>query len=90
MTQPWPLDAWPATLTRVLVGRDDRLFPEAFQRRVAEERLGIEAETVPGGHLVPLADPEGVADRLDRIPHRRFARLALDRIDGVSVASRSR
>jgi pimeloyl-ACP methyl ester carboxylesterase len=66
MTQPWPLDAWPATPTRVLVGRDDRLFPEAFQRRVARERLGIEAETIPGGHLVPLADPEGVADRLIR------------------------
>jgi pimeloyl-ACP methyl ester carboxylesterase len=66
MTQPWPLDAWPATPTRVLVGRDDRLFPEAFQRRVARERLGIDAETIPGGHLVPLADPEGVADRLIR------------------------
>ena len=75
MTQPWPLDAWPATLTRVLVGRDDRLFPEAFQRRVAEERLGIEAETIPGGHLVPLADPEGVADRLIRsAPPFRSAR----------------
>ena len=66
MTQPWPLAAWPATPTRVLVGRDDRLFPEAFQRRIALERLGIEAETIPGGHLVPLADPEGVADRLIR------------------------
>jgi pimeloyl-ACP methyl ester carboxylesterase len=66
MTQPWPLDAWPATPTRVLVGRDDRLFPEEFQRRVARDRLGIEAETIPGGHLVALADPEGVADQLIR------------------------
>jgi pimeloyl-ACP methyl ester carboxylesterase len=66
MTQPWPLDAWPAPPTRVLVGRDDRLFPEAFQRRVARERLGIEAETIPGGHLAALADPDGVADRLIR------------------------
>jgi pimeloyl-ACP methyl ester carboxylesterase len=66
MTQPWPLETWPATATRVLVGRDDRLFPEAFQRRVTRERLGIEAETIPGGHLAALADPEGVADRLDR------------------------
>jgi pimeloyl-ACP methyl ester carboxylesterase len=64
MTQPWPLAAWPATPTRVLVGRDDRLFPEAFQRRVARERIGMEAETMPGGHLVALSDPEGVADRL--------------------------
>jgi pimeloyl-ACP methyl ester carboxylesterase len=66
MAQPWPMNAWPATPTRVLVARDDRLFPEAFQRRVARERLGIEAETIPGGHLVPLADPEGVADHLIR------------------------
>jgi pimeloyl-ACP methyl ester carboxylesterase len=66
MTEPWPLDAWPDTPTRVLVGRDDRLFPEAFQRRVARERLGIEAETMPGGHLVALAGPDGVADRLIR------------------------
>ena len=47
ITQPWPLDAWPATPARVLAGRDDRLFPEAFQRRIARERLGIEAETIP-------------------------------------------
>jgi pimeloyl-ACP methyl ester carboxylesterase len=66
MTQPWPLAAWPETPTRVLVSRDDRLFPEAFQRRVARERLDVEAETIPGGHLVPLADPEGVADHLIR------------------------
>ncbi|HEX6580147.1 MAG TPA: alpha/beta hydrolase [Actinomycetota bacterium] len=66
MTQRWPLASWPATPTRVLVGRDDRLFPEEFQRRVARERLGIEAETIPGGHLVALADPEGLADRLIR------------------------
>jgi pimeloyl-ACP methyl ester carboxylesterase len=64
MTQPWPLDARPATPTRVLVGRDDRLFPAAFQRRVARKRLGIEAETIPGGHLAALADPEGVAEQL--------------------------
>jgi hypothetical protein len=42
----------------VLVGSDDRLFPEAFQRRVTREGLGIEAVTMPGGHLVALADPE--------------------------------
>jgi hypothetical protein len=34
------------------------VFPEVFQRRVAPERLGIEAETIPSGHLAPLADQE--------------------------------
>ncbi|HEX5626912.1 MAG TPA: alpha/beta hydrolase [Actinomycetota bacterium] len=64
MEQPWPLDAWPRTPTRVLAGRDDRLFPAAFQSRVARDRLGLGLETIPGGHLVALSDPRGLVDRL--------------------------
>jgi pimeloyl-ACP methyl ester carboxylesterase len=52
--------------TRVLAGRDDRLFPAAFQRRVARERLGIEADEIPGGHLVALSNPRELVDRLER------------------------
>jgi pimeloyl-ACP methyl ester carboxylesterase len=62
--QPWPLKAWPDVPTRVLVGRDDRFFPADFQRRVAEERLGITPDEMPGGHLVALSQPEELADRL--------------------------
>src|SRR4029453_16516838 len=51
MGQPWPLGAWPNVPTRVLAGRDDRLFPLEFQRRVAAERLGIEAHEAPGCHI---------------------------------------
>jgi pimeloyl-ACP methyl ester carboxylesterase len=61
---PWPLDAWPGLPTTGLAGADDRLFPAAFQERVARERLGIELEVIPGGHLVALANPELVAERL--------------------------
>lgn len=61
---PFPLDGWPAVATRVLVGRDDRLFPAAFQRRVAEERLGITPEAMPGGHLLALSRPDELAERL--------------------------
>ncbi|MEU4096074.1 alpha/beta hydrolase [Streptomyces sp. NPDC026673] len=61
---PFPLPAWPDVPTRVVVGRDDRLFPAAFQQRVARERLGVEADVLPGGHLVALADPGGLADLL--------------------------
>jgi pimeloyl-ACP methyl ester carboxylesterase len=64
MEQPWPLDAWPRTPTRVLAGRDDRLFPAAFQSRVARDRLGLGLETIPGAHLVALSDPRGLVDRL--------------------------
>jgi hypothetical protein len=62
--QPWPLDAWPEVQTRVLVARDDRFFPAAFQRRVAEDRLGITPDEMPGGHLVALSRPKELADRL--------------------------
>ena len=64
--QPWPLEAWPDVPTHVLSGRDDRLFPAEFQRRVAQERLGITPDIVPGGHMAALSNPAGVADWLDR------------------------
>jgi pimeloyl-ACP methyl ester carboxylesterase len=67
MSQPWPLTAWPDVRTRVLIGRDDRLFPAAFQRRVARERLGIEADEIDGGHLVALSRPRELAERLETL-----------------------
>ncbi len=65
MEQPWPLDAWPDVPTRVLAGRDDRLFPAAFQRRIAHERLGLEADEIEGGHLLALSRPRELAERLE-------------------------
>jgi pimeloyl-ACP methyl ester carboxylesterase len=62
--EPWPLDAWPDVPTSGLAGAGDRLFPAELQRRVARERLGIDLEVIPGGHLVALANPQLVADRL--------------------------
>ncbi|MEU6347119.1 alpha/beta fold hydrolase [Streptomyces sp. NPDC046977] len=61
---PFPLSAWPDVPTRVVAGRDDRLFPPEFQRRVARERLGVEADVLPGGHLVALSNPAGLAELL--------------------------
>lgn len=63
-TQPWPRDSWPQVPTRVVSGRDDRLFPVGFQRRVAEERLGITPDVVPGGHLLALSRPDTLVDLL--------------------------
>ena len=60
-----PLTSWPDGVpVRVASGRDDRLFPLAFQQRLARERLGIEADVLPGGHAIALAQPEALADRL--------------------------
>jgi pimeloyl-ACP methyl ester carboxylesterase len=56
--------AWPAIEIRVLAGEDDRFFPVDLQRRVARDRLGIEVDVLPGGHLLPLAQPRLVADYL--------------------------
>ncbi|RBY88129.1 alpha/beta hydrolase [Blastococcus sp. TBT05-19] len=61
---PWPLPAWPDVPTRVLAGRDDRLFPLEFQRRIARERLGLDVEEVPGGHCVALSRPVELAEAL--------------------------
>jgi pimeloyl-ACP methyl ester carboxylesterase len=65
MTEAWPLDAWPDVPTRVLVGRDDRLFPADFQRRIARERLALHADEIPGGHLVALSRPAELVDRVE-------------------------
>lgn len=62
--RPWPLQSWPDVPTRVIVGRDDRLFPADFQRRVVAERLGLDVELMPGGHLSALSQPEELASRL--------------------------
>ena len=62
---PWPLDRWPDVPTRVVAGREDRLFPLEFQRRVAAERLGIDVDEVPGGHLLALSRPVELADQLE-------------------------
>lgn len=56
--------AWPAIRTRVLAGNDDRFFPVGFQRRIARDRLGVEVDVLPGGHLLALAQPRLVADYL--------------------------
>jgi Alpha/beta hydrolase family len=66
-TEPWPLEAWPDVATRVLAPRGDRLFPISFQRRVARDRLGIEVDVIPGGHLPMLARPRQLAEHLVRL-----------------------
>ena len=55
--EPWPLSAWPHVPTRVLAPREDRLFPLTFQRRIARERLDLQVEEMPGGHL-PMLDAQ--------------------------------
>ena len=61
---PFPLTRWPDVPTTVLAGRDDRFFPYEFQDRIARDRLGLEVEPLPGGHLLALSEPEALVARL--------------------------
>jgi pimeloyl-ACP methyl ester carboxylesterase len=65
MHEPSPLRAWPDVPTRVLLCRDDRLFPPPFLRRVAEDRLGITPDEIGGGHTPALNRPRELAERLE-------------------------
>jgi hypothetical protein len=53
----WPLDAWPAVATRMVIGTRDRLFPPELQRRLAGERLGLVPDELDSGHLPALSRP---------------------------------
>ena len=53
---------WPSV--RAVAGADDRFFPAGFQQKLARDRLGIEADLLPGGHLIALAKPEPLASYL--------------------------
>jgi len=66
-TQPCAIERWPDVPTRVVAGRDDRFFPLEFQRRVARDRLGLDVEEVPGGHLAALSYPVELTDQLTRM-----------------------
>jgi pimeloyl-ACP methyl ester carboxylesterase len=63
-TEPCRFDAWPKAPIHVIAGREDRFFPLEFQRRVARERLDLPIDELAGGHLLALANPRGLADRL--------------------------
>jgi pimeloyl-ACP methyl ester carboxylesterase len=52
---PCPIAEWPAVPTHVIAATDDRFFPLEFMQRQARERLGIEPDTIPGGHLAVLS-----------------------------------
>jgi pimeloyl-ACP methyl ester carboxylesterase len=56
--------AWPSVPIRLVAGADDRFFPVEFQRALARDRLGVEADVLPGGHLIALAEPARLADYL--------------------------
>jgi pimeloyl-ACP methyl ester carboxylesterase len=57
-------EAWPAIPIRSVAGEADRFFPVEFQQALARERLGIDADVLPGGHLIALSEPEALTSYL--------------------------
>ena len=49
---------------RAVAGADDRFIPVGFQRALARERVGVEADVLPGGHLMALSQPAPLAGYL--------------------------
>jgi pimeloyl-ACP methyl ester carboxylesterase len=64
--EPARFERWPDVPVHVIAGKDDRLFPPAFQARVARKRLGrrVAIDVTPGGHLVALSRPRELAKLL--------------------------
>jgi len=56
--------AWPPIPIRVVAGSEDRFFPPGFQQALARDRLGREADLLPGGHLIALSQPTALAGYL--------------------------
>jgi len=63
--EPWPLDTYPSTPTRYILCTEDRLFPAAFQRQLARDRIGIAPDEITSGHCPALSRPTELAAMLD-------------------------
>ncbi len=61
---PCDFSRWPAIPIRAVAGAGDRFFPVGFQQALARGRLGIEADVLPGGHLMALSHPAELAGYL--------------------------
>jgi pimeloyl-ACP methyl ester carboxylesterase len=60
-------ERWPSIPIRVIASANDRFFPLEFQKLVARDRLKMDPEVLPGGHLVALSNPQGLAELLLRL-----------------------
>lgn len=77
--QPCTFERWPAVPIKAVIGTGDRFFPAEFQRRLARDRLGIDADEIDGGHLVALSNPVALAEQLHRYAAELSPARALSR-----------
>ncbi len=62
--EPCPLEQWPDAPAVYILAKDDATVRPAWSRRVARERLGVEAVELEGGHAPFLSHPAELADTL--------------------------
>jgi pimeloyl-ACP methyl ester carboxylesterase len=62
--EPCPLERWPEVPSSYILGTEDKAFPPEWARRIAKERLDVEAVELPGGHSPMLARPRHLAEVL--------------------------
>jgi pimeloyl-ACP methyl ester carboxylesterase len=62
--EPFEATRWKTVPTRVIAGRDDRIFPLEFMRRLSRERVGVEPDVIESGHLPGYSRPEELAYRI--------------------------
>ncbi len=67
MAEPTPLAAWPDVPMSSIVCADDRAVNPDWVRRVASDRLGVEAIELPGGHDPFLSRPAELARTIDSL-----------------------
>jgi pimeloyl-ACP methyl ester carboxylesterase len=57
----FPLAAHPDVPRRLVYAAEDEFFAPDWERWIAREVLGVDAEEIPGGHFPMIADPAGLA-----------------------------
>lgn len=57
----------PGLRTESIIGTHDRILSPAWSRRVARERLGVEAVELPTGHFPMISHPEPLAEALTQL-----------------------
>jgi pimeloyl-ACP methyl ester carboxylesterase len=67
MNEPSPLKRWPDVPADVIVCRDDRAINPDWARKAAQERLGVDAIEIDGGHSPFMTRPATLAGLLDAI-----------------------
>ena len=68
--EPCPLPTWPRVPPAYVVCADDRTIAPAWQRKAAQELLGVEPVELPGGHCPHVSRPDALADVLEQIENK--------------------